>query len=319
MKNLLVASFASLFVLACGGGGGGGGFPDGGAATGGFGAVATGGNSGTGTGGTASSGNGNTGGGNTGGVGGTSAGGGAGTGGTGGGECTTCPKGCFDLMNDASNCGSCGYACPVSVPAAFAVCQAGQCGQACSNGSQTICEGQCVDTSSNVEHCGQCNNYCEAPSGGTASCTGGSCGDTCPSGKTKCGGECVVLSSDNENCGTCGKSCSAMSPPTGGSPYTCQGSQCVTSCPTGKTLCNNACVSLTTDHLNCGTCGYTCGGNHACSNGTCSQYSCAFDACQVDNSGSSGTHLECCDETESCNFFWLNDINGVPKKHYYCG
>jgi hypothetical protein len=162
-------------------------------------------------------------------------------------------------------------------------------------------------------------NYCDDPYGGTATCVGGACKDNCPAGKALCGSECVTLATDSDNCGTCGNDCSTLTPPTGGSPYTCQAGKCVTSCPTGQTQCGTKCVNLTTDNLNCGTCGKTCYGNFACSSGTCSTSQCAYDACYVDNQYSSGTHLECCDATENCNFFWLNDINGVPKKHYYCG
>ena len=85
------------------------------------------------------------------------------------------------------------------------------------------------------------------------------------------------------------------------------------------TLCTNQCANLQQDNLNCGSCGHVCSGNYACQTGACSTYQCAYDSCTVDDTYDSGTHLECCDQSKSCQFFWLNDINGVPQKHYYCG
>ncbi|MFO0565612.1 MAG: hypothetical protein U0263_08115 [Polyangiaceae bacterium] len=145
-------------------------------------------------------------------------------------------------------------------------------------------------------------------------CQAGKCVDSCPSGQSACNGSCESLGTDPSNCGSCGNVCTA---PTGGS-VSCSAGKCTPSCPAGKTHCNGSCVDLLKDHANCGSCGYTCGGNFACSAGKCSTSSCAFAACTVDNTYDSGTHLECCDSNETCKYFWLNDINGNPKKHYYC-
>jgi hypothetical protein len=235
------------------------------------------------------------------------------------GPCSECPKGCFYLEDDPNNCGSCGYSCSVSVGGAKAVCIAGQCQEACITSGQQICGGSCIDVSSDPSNCGQCDHYCDAPYGGSTACVGGTCKSSCPSGDTLCGSSCADLDNDDYNCGSCSKSCADLPTPQGGSPYTCQAGQCVTSCPSGMTLCGTQCVSLQSDHANCGSCGHVCGGNFDCSGGSCSSSSCAFDACYVDNDFSSGTHLECCGETEDCNFFWGTDINGNPVKHYYCG
>ncbi|MFI5288888.1 MAG: hypothetical protein ACHQ17_04525 [Polyangia bacterium] len=251
----------------------------------------------------------------------SSDGGSASDSGTGGksGACTVCPKGCLDLMNDPNNCGSCGYQCPVSAAGAKGVCQAGKCAQTCISPSESICGDACVDTSSDPSHCGSCDNYCDSPSGGGAACVGGVCQGSCSSGKSVCDSACVSLSSDDFNCGKCGNACSALTPPAGGNPYTCQAGQCQASCPTGLTLCTSQCANLQQDNLNCGSCGRVCGGNYACQAGACSSDTCAYDTCTVDDTYDSGTHTECCDKSQSCKSFWLNDINGVPQQHYYCG
>ena len=238
----------------------------------------------------------------------------SGSGGAPSGPCSQCPKGCFYLEDDPNNCGSCGYVCPVSVSGAKAVCVAGQCQEECTTSNESICNGSCLDLSSDPSNCGQCNHYCDEPSGGSASCVGGACKNSCPSGKTVCSSACVDLGSDEYNCGSCNTSCANLPPPEGSNGYTCQGGQCVASCPAGTSLCGNACVSLQEDNLNCGSCGYVCGGNYACDFGSCSTNSCAYDTCPVEQFMS-----ECCGATESCNYYWGTDINGNPEKHYYCG
>ena len=239
------------------------------------------------------------------------------------GPCSQCPKGCFYLEEDPDNCGSCGYACSASVSGAKPVCVAGQCQEECIASGEQICGGACIDTSSDPNNCGQCDHWCDEPYGGSSSRVGGACKSSCPSGKTLCSSSgqetCADLDDDDYNCGSCNTSCADIPTPEGGSPYSCQGGQCVTNCPSGFSLCGNKCVALQDDNLNCGSCGHVCSGNFACEGGSCSTYYCAYDACQVDNDFSSGTHLECCDANQNCNFFWGTDINGNPVKHYYCG
>lgn len=63
-----------------------------------------------------------------------------------------CPTGCFDLSNNAQNCGVCGNAC--------------QNGQICNKGicscpsTLTLCGTACVDLQNDAKYCGNCNNAC---------------------------------------------------------------------------------------------------------------------------------------------------------------
>jgi hypothetical protein len=86
-----------------------------------------------------------------------------------------------------------------------------------------------------------------------------------------CAGTCVNEKTDPTNCGTCGTTC-----PTGGS---CQNGACVcpmgqsasngVCCPTGQTACGGVCVDEQTNASNCGQCGNSCGAG-SCLNGSCS-------------------------------------------------
>ena len=40
-------------------------------------------------------------------------------------------------------------------------------------------------------------------------------------------------------------------------------------CPSGTQLCGSACVNVSNDPNNCGTCGDACGAGQVCSGGTC--------------------------------------------------
>jgi hypothetical protein len=65
----------------------------------------------------------------------------------------------------------------------------------------------CVDPNTDLNHCGDCQTVCKASGGGTATCSDGQCGVSCPSGKSGCDGKCVDLKSDDKNCGGCGQGC----------------------------------------------------------------------------------------------------------------
>lgn len=179
-----------------------------------------------------------------------------------------------DIMNDAANCGGCGYACPAN-----ALCQQGQC---------YCMEGYTVE-----------NNGCvPATTGGTVT------GSGCPEGMSPCpDGYCYELAYDASNCGICGNQCPAgmicsasmcTNVPTESTTAvpTTTGSAAVTTTVTstgtfgpivtgmitaskacilsGKTWCDGMCVNLMTSTSNCGECGKVCKSlSPTCCNGVC--------------------------------------------------
>jgi hypothetical protein len=194
---------------------------------------------------------------------------------------------CITLASDATNCGTCGNACPAGT-----TCENGTC--ACPGG-QLACGGACVDVMTDPAHCGDCTTACASGSScvaGTCTCSGSliscggecfdlmsaptHCGDcatacgtsevclngACSSGcgnLTQCGGACVDLTTSAVHCGACDAPCDA--------PRSCIAGSC--SCPSGQTLCANSCVDTQNDASNCGACGKSCGPGSTCAGGTC--------------------------------------------------
>ncbi len=132
-------------------------------------------------------------------------------------DCDQNPNnGCeVNLQTSASNCGSCGNACP-SGPNAFASCSSGTCQLACLSGYAN-CNGNPSDgcetnIASDVNNCGACGQVCSAPNA-TMACSNGSCMvAACSTGYANCDANpfngCEVnLMSDSSNCGACGHAC----------------------------------------------------------------------------------------------------------------
>ena len=149
-----------------------------------------------------------------------------------------------------ATCGPSCSPCPVPANAAAATCDGTKCGFTCKAGFAD-CNGDpsngCeADLNGDPAHCGGCTTACAAPTGGSASCTGGTCGFSCQAGWLKLGDRCAVYggtfepftTSGGVTCGSCA----------GSNPY----GNCV-ACPSGFSeqdvptpldLCGGARLSL---------------------------------------------------------------------------
>lgn len=154
------------------------------------------------------------------------------------------------------------------------------------------CRSGCIEVSGDPHNCGACGHTCTAPSGGSATCSGGKCKSSCHvAGDTICGSTCVNLQTDASNCGSCGHAC-----PSG---QVCSQGQCMLSCPSGEVACGTSCVSLQSDAHNCGSCGNACptvtGGTAVCNAGVCGT-SCDSPGASVCN----GTCVDTTSDTNNC-------------------
>ena len=95
----------------------------------------------------------------------------------------------------------------------------------CGSGTH-LCGNTCFSDTS-VLSCGSSCTACPVPTGASATCVGGVCGQSCPSGTTLCGSACITFTT-TANCGSCGVACA--------SGQTCSAGSCVPStgiCPPG--------------------------------------------------------------------------------------
>ena len=187
---------------------------------------------------------------------------------------TTASASCTaDTLNDAANCGGCGFACPAN-----AVCQAGQC--SCRAGFVAE-NNRCVLTLAGNANTPTMAATVPATTLATATTTT-ALPTTAPmttpatvitttptttislgitwigfnpvdskwcyiSGGTICNNTCVNLSTSPGNCGSCGTICSGLT----------------------ATCCNGECVNLKNNWKNCGTCGHKCSPMASCEWGSC--------------------------------------------------
>jgi hypothetical protein len=151
-------------------------------------------------------------------------------------------------------------------------------------GGQTDCSGTCRNLSNTLGHCGACGRACTAPTGGTATCTNGTCNQSCPSGQANCNGTCRNLATDPQHCGACGMAC-AMG-------LVCAARVCT--CPSGQTLCSGACVDLRSNADHCGMCGVRC------ASGMCQAGACACPAGQTACGPSNDTCVDTQTDAQHC-------------------
>jgi hypothetical protein len=215
------------------------------------------------------------------------------------GQCTCdskhalCGGHCADPQTDDVNCGACGNVCPAGQACGGGHCLARDCtGQPCDPGN--VCFNQACTAQACV------GVVCPA----SQTCINGAC--ACAQGQVSCGGTCASLQTDSKNCGSCGNACpmdqrcgagQCLAASCGGtscgptqvcvqnacvdaacvgvvcpSGASCAGGLCA--CPTGQTLCNGACVDLTSSDENCGVCGARCAAGQQCLSGSCGVTGC---------------------------------------------
>ncbi|MFO0606731.1 MAG: fibrinogen-like YCDxxxxGGGW domain-containing protein [Polyangiales bacterium] len=186
---------------------------------------------------------------------------------------TLCSGRCADLVNDNTNCGACGTACPSG-----RACVMGACQLRCPDG-QTACGDRCVSLQTDTGNCGACGTAC--PAGQV--CTMGACDANCGSLAT-CGAgamrACANTMIDPANCGGCGMACTLPNT----NVAACAAGMCVAAvCNAGFANCDgmsaNGCeVNVRGDDAaNCGACGNTCRFANAAA--TCAMGVCAMGAC----------------------------------------
>ena len=132
-------------------------------------------------------------------------------------------------------------------------------------GSSTVCGASCVDLTTDSSHCGACGKACKTGE----VCAAGTCGTTCPSGKTLCAGACRDLAIDPNDCGACGKVC----PGAPSASPTCTAGVCGHACVPGRADCNTSmtdgCEARLDAWSSCGDCATKCGAGYVCSSSLC--------------------------------------------------
>jgi Ca2+-binding RTX toxin-like protein len=191
-------------------------------------------------------------------------------------------NGCeINTKTDASNCGTCGAACP-AMPNAAPGCENGACGVGACVSGWGNCDGNALNgcefpVSNDISNCGSCGYTCPIVPNSTRTCSGVACViDACTGNFANCDGRyangCETdLGSNPSHCGGCGIACPAA--PNMGA--VCQSGSCgLGACLPGWADCDanpaNGCeVNLFVDNGNCGACGNTCGAGTLCRVGAC--------------------------------------------------
>lgn len=248
-------------------------------------------------------------------------------------DCIGAEPGCETLTdNDVNNCGGCGVVCPGAANAT-ATCDAGVCGLVCDAGFED-CDGApgCeVDTTSDVSHCGACDAACPSGPNESATCSNSACQASCDQGFTDCDAMAAGCETDTDNdplnCNGCGLTC-----PSGqNSAAACGAGSCELVCDAGWGDCDGdastGCeLDVTSDPLNCGACGNTCGlAAPMCISGTCSPVKRVFLTSQHvrpgDLAGIAGADAHCQTLATTAGLTgtfkaWLSDGTSSPSARF---
>lgn len=184
------------------------------------------------------------------------------------GTLTKCGNACRNTTNDVNNCGSCGTQCTAAPPNGTPICSGSSCTFTCGGGT-TKCGNACKNLNNDPVNCGQCGKICPDPVGGSATCSGGTCGINCGA-LTQCGSSCTNTNVDPNNCGGCGTKCTPQNAVGG---YCNAGNCDYASCMPGHANCDgdkaNGCETPLGTNSNCSSCGDDCKNPKTCQGGTC--------------------------------------------------
>jgi hypothetical protein len=199
---------------------------------------------------------------------------------------TRCGMTCVDTASNDSHCNGCNLACTGGKHCVGSACTC--------MGGQRWCEATNTCAVNDVAACGPTCTRCTAPTGGSPTCDGTTCGQTCGSQTPSycpASHSCVNTNTDLNNCGACGVTCAG-------------GKDCVAggcSCPPGTHECGGICVSNTSPS-NCGTTACTPCSGPPSGNGsaTCDGTSCGI-TCQGARTPCNGDCVDTQTNPQHCN------------------
>jgi hypothetical protein len=189
--------------------------------------------------------------------------------------------GCEIALGTLTDCRACRDVCDVpraSESCGTGMCAIGLCDADWDDCNDTLADG-CEQSLTTPTDCGACGVPCGPAANGTTSCATGTCTLTCAPGYGDCNGMtsdgCETALNDAAHCGSCTVACTggaSVCSDLGGGAYGCGGA-----CGAGETLCGSACADLTSDEMNCGTCGTPCAPSAA--TGVCVGSMCRISSC----------------------------------------
>lgn len=213
-----------------------------------------------------------------------------------------------DTSSEISNCGACGFLCDLSHTDSH-TCSGGECLVSTCDADYENCntldvDGCEVNIGGDATNCGSCGYQCSLANAASHACVLGECEvHSCSGTFENCNdidsdGCEIDLDSDLNNCGGCGQVCDLPH----AASHNCVGGMCqVLTCDQFWGNCNDqdtdGCEkNLTSDVLNCGTCGNTCPGygyssaHVSCQSGGC-QFSCSGERYDVDGNPGNGCEI----------------------------
>ncbi len=223
----------------------------------------------------------------------------------------TCNDGVKNGTESDKDCGGIcpkcqnGYACASGLDCQDGMCQNGLCIKAScidgiQNGGETGVDcggGTCAPCMDGVG-CSK-GSDCSSNNCVQGKCATASCNDMLKNGfesDIDCGGP---------QCPPCqlGKTCAGNSDCYGPT-QSCQGGVCANTCPSGQVLCGGTCTDLTTNYMNCGSCGAACpsivNGQGACVAGSCQVKQCNSGFANCDWSPYNGCETNMYNDTKNC-------------------